>query len=195
MIETAILDCTFEQYLEMIRSFHGSTAPGMIAGGFMIDCATKNLPDGEFFDVLCETRHCLADAVQLLTPCTVGNGWLKISETGRFSLTFYNKFNGEGVRIYIDPVKLDKYPEVRCWFLQEKDKPDQDLKAILDEFVKAGHDLYGTERVTLKDEYISSRKRKKTESFQCRHCGESFKSDEYADICPVCLGSGPYVPR
>ncbi len=44
----------------------------------MVDLALKNLPKGEFFDALCETPACLPDAVQLLTPCTVSNGWLKV---------------------------------------------------------------------------------------------------------------------
>ena len=73
-----ICNLKFDEYVEKIKSFHGSSAPGMILAGFMVDLAMKNLPEGEFFDVICETQHCLVDAVQILTPCTVGNGWLKM---------------------------------------------------------------------------------------------------------------------
>ncbi len=38
----------------------------------------RNLPPDILFNSLCETNKCLPDAVQLLTPCTVGNGWLKV---------------------------------------------------------------------------------------------------------------------
>ena len=61
---------------------------------------------GCLFDAICETRNCLPDAVQLLTPCTIGNGWLKVVNVGRFALTLYDKYQGEGVRVYLDPAKV-----------------------------------------------------------------------------------------
>ena len=72
--------CTYsyEEYLHLVKSFHGNLAPGLIIGGFIVDLAMKNLPEGEFFDAVCETPVCLPDAVQILTPCTIGNGWLSI---------------------------------------------------------------------------------------------------------------------
>ena len=54
-----------------------------------MDTALKNLPKGEFFDAICETAVCLPDAVQLLTPCTIGNGCMKIFDTGRVAVTLY----------------------------------------------------------------------------------------------------------
>ena len=86
-----ICGLTFDQYIEKIKGFHGHVAPGMVLGGFMVDLAYRNLPDGEFFDAVCETRACLPDAIQILTPCTVGNGWLKIVNLGRFALSFFEK--------------------------------------------------------------------------------------------------------
>jgi formylmethanofuran dehydrogenase subunit E len=67
---------TLEEFLERIRSFHGSTAPGVIIGGIMVDTLKKNLPPGEFFDVICESAHCLpmpsgTDAMHHR------NGWLR----------------------------------------------------------------------------------------------------------------------
>jgi formylmethanofuran dehydrogenase subunit E len=60
-----------------VKSFHGYVAPGVVLGGVMVDLARRQLPPEVLFDAVCETRHCLPDAVQLLTPCTLGNGWLK----------------------------------------------------------------------------------------------------------------------
>ena len=37
----------------------------MVLGGFMVDGAYKHLPEGGFFDALCETRACLPDAIQI----------------------------------------------------------------------------------------------------------------------------------
>jgi formylmethanofuran dehydrogenase subunit E len=60
--------CTYsyEEYLQLVKSFHGSLAPGLIIGGFIVDLALKHLPEGEFFDALCEAPICLPDAVQIM---------------------------------------------------------------------------------------------------------------------------------
>jgi formylmethanofuran dehydrogenase subunit E len=93
---------SYDEYVHLVKSFHGSLAPGLVIGGFIVDLALKNLPEGEFFDAICETSVCLPDAVQLLTPCTIGNGWMKIFDTGRFAVTLYEKESGEGVRVYLE---------------------------------------------------------------------------------------------
>ncbi|HEU20188.1 MAG TPA: trehalose-binding protein, partial [Deltaproteobacteria bacterium] len=59
---------SFDEYIHLVKSFHGHIAPGMVIGGIMVDTALKNTPAGEFFDALCETESCLPDAVQLLMP-------------------------------------------------------------------------------------------------------------------------------
>ena len=120
---------SLEDYLHLVRSFHGSIAPGLIIGGFMVDLARGGLPEGVIFDAISETRTCLPDAIQLLTPCTIGNGWLKVLDYGRYALCFYEKEQGEGVRVYIDPEKLDAWPEIKTWVFK--------LKPIIDKFVIA----------------------------------------------------------
>src|SRR5512145_1834730 len=90
---------SISEYMRMVEEFHGHLAPGLIIGGFMVDLALKNRPDCEFYDVICETSTCLPDAIQMLTPCTYGNGWLKIVDTGRFALTVFDKYNGNGTRV------------------------------------------------------------------------------------------------
>ena len=100
-----IMDHTFEEFVEMVRAFHGFEAPGVLIGGFMVDYASRHLSEGRLLDALCETPKCLPDAIQLLTPCTLGNGWLTTVKVGRFALTLYDKETGEGVRVFIDPAK------------------------------------------------------------------------------------------
>jgi formylmethanofuran dehydrogenase subunit E len=72
----------------MVESFHGIAAPGVIIGGFMVDLASGSLRRNALHNVICETAKCLPDAVQLLTPCSIGNRWLKIIDVGRYALTF-----------------------------------------------------------------------------------------------------------
>ena len=47
---------TIEDYMSLIKSFHGNAAPGLIIGGFMVDLAQKHLPEGILFDAICETQ-------------------------------------------------------------------------------------------------------------------------------------------
>ncbi len=39
---------SYDEYVHLVKSFHGSLAPGLIIGGFIVDLAQKNLPEGEF---------------------------------------------------------------------------------------------------------------------------------------------------
>jgi formylmethanofuran dehydrogenase subunit E len=65
-----ILNHTYDEYMEMIKGFHGHVAPGMVLGGFMVDLAYRHLPPGEFFDAVCETRAGLSPLRVL--PCPSG---------------------------------------------------------------------------------------------------------------------------
>lgn len=183
---------TFDEFIEKIKEFHGSIAPGIVAGGFMVEIARANLPQGEFFDVICESQHCLPDAVQLLTPCTIGNRWLKIVETSRYALTFYNKYTGEGIRVYLDAKKLREWPAIRAWFMKETPKKDQEQQQILDEFHRVGTTIYGTEKVTVKASYIASPGKKRSSIGLCPSCGEAYRTD-LGETCPVCQGKSPYL--
>lgn len=182
---------SFEKYLEKVKEFHGSIAPGIVAGGIMIDLARAHLPDGEIFDTICETPNCLPDAVQLLTPCTIGNRWLKIVDTGRYALSLYSKYTGQGVRVFLDASKLDDWPAVRAWFLREKPKKAQALEEILDEFRRAGTGIYAIQRVKVKKRYLPEQPKTSTPIGMCPSCGEPFKGD-IGRPCPACRGEGPY---
>ena len=37
--EITICGHTYDEYIEMIKAFHGHVAPGMVFGGFMVDLA------------------------------------------------------------------------------------------------------------------------------------------------------------
>lgn len=40
---------SFDEYVAEVKKFHGHVAPGMVAGGFMVELALSNLPEGGFF--------------------------------------------------------------------------------------------------------------------------------------------------
>ena len=181
---------TYDEYLEQVRSFHGHVAPGLAMGGFMVDLALKNLPEGEFFDALCETRACLPDAVQLLTPCTIGNGWLKVINMGRYAVTLYEKFGGKGVRVYVDAPKTDAWPELKSWYFKLKEKKDQDFERLMREIREAGAGICSMQTVQMDHRFIQVKRRK---GFRvCDLCGEAYPSSDGA-ICRGCQGDAPYV--
>jgi formylmethanofuran dehydrogenase subunit E len=69
---------SFEAYIKQVETFHGFAVPGVLVGGFIVIKAKKQIPQGGLYEALCETEKCLPDAVQLLAPCTVGSGRLRI---------------------------------------------------------------------------------------------------------------------
>jgi formylmethanofuran dehydrogenase subunit E len=154
-----ILSYTFEEFVDYVKSFHGFEAVGVIIGGFMVDLAYRHLPEKGLFDAVCETSKCLPDAVQLLTPCTTGNGWLRVINVGRFALTLYDKETGEGVRVFVDPERIEAWPELRAWFLKLKSKKEQDVDRILDEARRAGAGICGVKHVKVVDRVRNRRHR------------------------------------
>jgi formylmethanofuran dehydrogenase subunit E len=183
--------CTYsyEEYLHLVKSFHGNLAPGLIIGGFIIDLAMKNLPEGEFFDAIAETPVCLPDAVQILTPCTIGNGWLSIVNFGRFAVTLYEKYSGNGVRVYLDTEKLNDWPEIRDWYLKKKKKNEQNPEVLLAQIKEAGHKLLSVQRVQVAPEKV--RREKLGPVGICLACGEAYPSKD-GDRCRNCQGETPY---
>ena len=144
---------TFEEYVEECRKFHSYPAPGLIIGGIMVQAARIRLPQGLLFDAVAETSSCLPDAVQLLTPCTAGNGWLRVVDLSRYAVTLYNKYTGEGVRVLLDAGKLDPWPELKGWILKLKTKQEQDSDRLREEIRLAGESVFSIEAVQVEPAY------------------------------------------
>ena len=176
---------TYENFLRELELFHGKPAPGGVVGLQMVNLAWELLPEGILMDVICETRKCLADAVQLLTPCTVGNHWLRIVDTGKFAAIFYDKVTGEGVRIDLSMEKLPKWPRVEEWFFKLIPKREQDLYAILEEINRAGSDLFDCREVLMEEKLLKVRP--KEPPVICSLCSEAYPPSHGA-VCRGCSG-------
>lgn len=187
--EVTICGRTFDEYIEMIKAFHGHIAPGMVFGGFMVDLAVRNLTQVEFFDAICETPKCLPDAVQILTPCTVGNSWLRIINLGRFALTLYDKYKGNGVRVSVDSRKLDGWPEIRAFFYKLKPKKEQDFEALIGEARSAHTSILKAESVLVDLDSVKIRRRGSLTV--CPRCKEGYPESD-GGMCLGCQGQAPY---
>jgi formylmethanofuran dehydrogenase subunit E len=180
---------TFEEFKQKVREFHGYPAPGVLLGGYMVEMARRLLLPGTLFEAVVETRKCLPDAVQLLTPLSVGNNWMKIVDLGRWALTLYDKYTGRGCRVFMDPFKLAAWPEMKSWLLKEKAKKDQDSDRLLEEIQLAGATVCSVESVT-----VSDRVRSKPHMGPvglCPLCSEPYPVNHGA-ICRGCQGEAPY---
>ena len=189
-----ILGHTFEDYMEMVKRFHGSPAPGVLIGGFMVNLAVRNLPrEGILYDAICETRSCLPDAIQLLTPCTAGNGWLKVINLGRYALTLYdkNKESGhEGVRVFLDAQKVRGWPEINAWFFKLNPSKEQGRLELLQQIKEAGEAILGLQRVSVKPQFAV--KQHKGKISVCPGCREAYPAND-GETCLSCQGNALYL--
>lgn len=180
---------TFSEFKEMARAFHGYPAPGLLIGGYMVEAAKARLQDGTLFEAIVETPKCLPDAVQILTLCSTGNGWMRVVNLGRYALSLYDKHTGEGWRIFLDLEKIRAYPEITTWFMKTKTKAEQDTDRLFSEIEAAGDSICGIMPVNITPGFLK-RKRQKTIG-ACPICGEAYPIADGA-ICRGCQGDAPY---
>ncbi len=181
---------TFEEFKRLAENFHGYAAPGLLIGGYMVELAKSRIPEGTLFEAVVETRKCLPDAVQLLTLCSAGNNWMKVHNLGRYAVSLFDKHTGEGVRVSVDPARLDAFPEIRGWFLKEKPKKEQDEARLLYEIESAGDAICKVEPVTMKRRFLGHSHM--SVIGVCPQCGEAYPRED-GPICRGCQGEAPYV--
>ncbi|SDN76106.1 formylmethanofuran dehydrogenase subunit E [Desulfonauticus submarinus] len=180
---------SFSEFKNLVREFHGSPAPGIFLGAVMVKKAKSLLSPDILFDAICESAKCLPDAVQLLTPCTIGNGWLKIFHLGRYALTLYDKYSGEGVRVFVDTEKLDSAPIIKEWFFKLKPKQEQNLEEILNEIMEKGEEILSWQKVKVHLDLVA--KKKRSGFAVCPLCKEAYPAAD-GSICRACQGESPY---
>ena len=181
---------SWQEFCDMVQAFHGYPAPGVIIGGYMVAAAQRRLPSGILYDAVCETRSCLPDAIQLLTPCSVGNGWLRVFHFGRYALSLYDKSTGEGWRIWVDPQKLQEWPEMETWFLKIKPKQEQNSERLFEEIESAGDSICSLQPIQLQPQFLV--RRSKGGISICPQCQEAYPAAD-GPSCRACQGESPYV--
>ena len=180
----------YAQILERVRGFHGYAAPGVVLGFFMVEAAKDAMPEGVLYDALVETGWCLPDAVQMLTPCTIGNGWLKVRNFGIYAVSLFDKRTGAGVRVRLDPSRLAPYPNIQTWLLKLKPKKDQDTPALMEEIRLAGASVCSVIPVQLLPEQLE--KRSKGAIALCPLCGDAYPAS-HGRLCRPCRGESPFA--
>ncbi len=181
---------TIDEFIEAAGRFHGYAAPGLILGGFMVHEARGYIPEGVLFDAISETAWCLPDAVQMLTPCTVGNGWLRIFNLGLYAVSLFDKFSGQGVRVAVETGRLDAYPTIREWLFKLKPKKEQDSARLREEIRMAGASICSVTDIALRPEFMGGRG--KGAIAACPACGQAYPARD-GSVCRSCRGESPYA--
>jgi formylmethanofuran dehydrogenase subunit E len=180
---------TREELMADIRAFHGFVAPGLLIGAFMVDLAYDKIGREVEADAIVETRRCLPDAIQILTPCTIGNGWLKILDLGKFALTLYDRHTREGRRVWLD---LDKartgHDTVYRWFMGLASKKELPIDILQEAIFTAGTSILSSAGVRVVD---YGDRQKKGEVRICEKCHEAYLADQ-GSPCLACQGKGYY---
>lgn len=180
------------EFTEMARNFHGYPAPGVVLGCYMVEMAKTCISNDILYDAICETSWCLPDSVQMLTPCTIGNGWLKIKNLGLYAVSLYDKFTGEGVRIFVDGRKIKAFDEISNWLLKLKPKAEQNSERLRQQIRDGHHLICSREAVTVGSDHLI--KRSKGQISICSLCHEAYPL-KHGEICRQCQGDSPYLSR
>ncbi len=185
MSDTAICGISYEDFVIRMEEFHGYRSPGILLGAMMVEAALKEGGTTPYLNVVTETIVCLPDAVQLLTPCTIGNGFLQILDWGKFALTAYDRKTLAGVRVWLNYDALAGYPLVRGWFERSsKTNKKPVFEELAPQILNAGSNLIAHRPVRL---YQALKSTHHVPTGRCPHCGESYPL-HFGTACPSCAG-------
>lgn len=170
-----------------IEAFHGFTAPGLVLGAFMVDWAQELLGDGEA-DAIVETRHCLPDSIQIFTPCTFGNAWMKVLDWDKFALSLYDKKTLAGYRVWLDLEKARQFPNLYNWYMHLVPKKELPLEVLLETIIEAKRQALSSCAIRVTSFYGPV---KKGNIEICSGCGEAYPTAQ-GPQCLACQGQGYY---
>jgi len=189
MPEPVICGISYADFIIRVEEFHGYRSPGILLGGFMLDAALQDVGTTPYLNVVTETVVCLPDAVQLLTPCTVGNGFLQILDWGKFALTAYDRKTLSGMRVWLNYDCLARYGLIRDWFERsDRNKGKPPFEELAQEILQAGQELIFYRPVRL---HRALKDTQPVPTGRCPKCGE-FYPLRHGSACPSCQGNAYY---
>ena len=177
-----------KQFMEEVERFHGFVAPGLLIGGYMIDMIRETISENVEADAIVETAHCLPDAVQVLTRCTIGNGWLKIINLGKFAITMFDRHTFQGVRVYLDLKKLESHKNIYNWYMGLVSKKELPKEILIGSILEAKKDILSSKKVLVGER--GDRVKKSTVAI-CEKCWEAYFASQ-GDLCLACQGKDYY---
>ncbi len=178
-----------DEYLVAMEEFHGHASPGTTMGGFMVDAAWRILGDVPYLNAAVETVVCLPDAVQMLTPCTMGNGFLQVMDWGKFALTLYDRESLEGARAWLSVENIEAHPLVANWYLRRPENREVEKEDVVRAILDGGFELIKARPVKV---LAALKDKTKVPTVLCPACGE-YHPQRQGDLCLACGGQAYYV--
>lgn len=173
-----------QPYFEQGIKFHGYLSPGLALGIIMVDVAKELLGPGRLIDAVVETKACIPDAVQLMTSCSYGNGWMRVKDWDKVALTLYDKHELDGIRVSINWEEIRKRPLVERWLMRTG---SVDKEEVTKEVIKAGRSILSWQRVRV----APYEKTTNAPLVLCSSCGETHPATD-GDLCIRCSGKENY---
>ena len=164
---TMVCGKPLEDFLSSIENFHGWKAPGLVLGGFMVDLAQE-----------------------IFTPCTIGNGWLKILDWDKFAISLYDRRQRNGYRVWLDLEKMRSFPNLFNWYMRLVPKKDLPLEVLLETILDARRSVLSCRPILVTHHH---QRQKKRQIEVCPGCGEAYPAHQGPE-CTACQGKGYYVP-
>ncbi len=173
-----------QPYFEQGKDFHGYLSPGLALGIIMVDFAKEILGPRNLVSAVVETKACIPDAVQLMTSCSYGNGWMRVKDWGKVALTLYDKHELNGIRIFPNWEEIKKHSLIERWLMRGG---NIDKEEVTKDIIKAGRSICSWQRVR-----VAPYKRVKNSPLAlCSLCGESHPAID-GDLCVRCNGRENY---
>lgn len=164
------------EYYKQAGAFHGHWCPGL-AIGVRAACeagqalGTQMADRHNHIQCLAESTACWLDGIQFVLGSTLGNGALKIDDTGKSAFSFYNPETGESLRYYLLELPRERPREELIDYI---------LSAPLDSIFRTG---------PVRRPFPP--RSGKAPEILCPRCGEKFRADkahylEGQALCPHC---------
>lgn len=177
-----------EAFLSAMDAFHGSRAPGILLGGIMVDWALELLSLKEDLIAVSETKTALPDAIQLFTPCTIGNGRLVVLGWGKMGLSLFSQREYAGFRVWLDLTKARQVPRVYDWYMGLQQAREIPTGQMVSDILTAGRSILSQRAIPITRFVNLSRS---SVMAVCTQCNEAYPEDQ-GELCPSCQGNSYY---
>jgi formylmethanofuran dehydrogenase subunit E len=192
---------TLDEYLSEAAQRHGHLCPGQVLGVRMAMLGLRELglrePGGEQAKshqaqlvTFVEIDRCAADAVGVVTGCSLGQRTLKFADYGKVAATFVDLKAGRAVRV---SARDDSREKAKAMFPQLEKPYRQQLEAYK---VMGDAELFTVEAVRVKvpPEDLPGAPRRRV---ACESCGEGVNGGRERRVsgrvlCRACAGEGYY---
>ena len=171
-----------------LEHFHGDRTPGLILGALMVDWAFELLGIDSDPKAVVESRHFLPDAVQILTPCTLGNGRLVALDWNKMALSLFDRRRLAGYRVWLDLKKTRAIASIYAWQMNLPLPPRVFTDDIISDLLMAGRAVLSSRAIPVTRPFIPPRPGAMT---VCPKCGEAYPAS-HGDHCRACRGESYY---